>query len=50
MFPSAQRGWNATLDPTGFNRLRDQLAVEDLAVVQEAGRFAGLKLLNPLKS
>ncbi len=29
-------GWNATLDPTGFNRLLDQLAVEDLAEVQKA--------------
>lgn len=27
-------GWDATLDPAGFNRLIDELAVEDFLAVQ----------------
>lgn len=28
-------GWNPTLDPTGFNRLADQLAVDGFLAVEE---------------
>lgn len=31
-------GWNETLDPTGFNRLLDQLAVESFADAQKRSR------------
>jgi hypothetical protein len=40
-------GWNATLDPTGFNRLLDQLAVESFADMQKASVQAPSQSLAP---
>ncbi len=40
-------GWNATLDPTGFNRVLDQLAVESFADVQKASAPSACRSTDP---